>query len=139
LDALMDGPLDVDDINLLAGTPTAPPAVLIDLRLESLTKSMVAKIPSARHLRPSATAKTVERPELGFNSVAGRVIKCGQHGIPSPMLSLERRVQKLVSVKIRVPGSARQVGKYPGGALLVGWSDATTAPGPMKPLSEVVA
>jgi hypothetical protein len=46
LNALMDGPFDINNINLLAGTSAAPATMLIDLRFQSFAKPMVPKDPS---------------------------------------------------------------------------------------------
>ena len=139
LDALVDGPGDAHNINLLAGTPTPPATVLMHLRLQSLAKPMVPKIPPSRYLRPSPTAEAVKRPKLSFNSVARSIIKSGQHGIASQVLALERRVEKLVSIKERGPGRARRVRENPGGAVPVVSTNSTAASGPMKSFSEVIS
>jgi hypothetical protein len=83
LNALKDSPSNVTNINLLAGTPAAPAPMFMHLRLESLAKTMAPKISSSRHLGSSPRTEAVKRPELGFNSVSGSVIKGGKHGITS--------------------------------------------------------
>jgi hypothetical protein len=139
LNALKDSPCDIKNINLLAGTPASPAPMFIHLGLESLAKAMAPKIAAARYLGPSPTTEAVKRPELGFKSIAWGIVKGGQHGITSPLLMPERRVEELMPVEVRGPGSARRVREDPGGAFLVVSANTATAPGAMKPFSEMIA
>jgi hypothetical protein len=79
----------------------------------------------------------VKRPEFGFNSVAGSLVKSSEHGIASQELLTEGRMQKLVPAEVRGPSSTGRVSEDPGGAVLVVSTNSTSASGAMEPFSEM--
>jgi hypothetical protein len=83
LQLLQERPRLINNIDVFTRSTMTPPTMFVDLGLACLAEAVATKVATTRDLRVGTPAKTMERPELGLESIAGFPSKASSIASPA--------------------------------------------------------